>query len=294
MPQQYISFIRTIAKNSHKAIVIIMSKDLRISIAIFIGASLLYIALCMALWFYWDVFGLLIALSILFGILTAVVAYTFRLSQTGVRQLTKNIEALFSIDQVLDISFPLPNFGGYRISHQLAKRLIATVLEYQPKTIVELGCGTSTVVLSYALKHLGRGKILSIEHCENFANNTRHSLALHHLSESATVHVANLHNIVIDGSSWHWYDIDRVQNLPERIDLLFVDGPPAKTQKLARYPALSQFLPRLSENAVVILDDAYRSDEIQIAKRWIHENPEFKLEIDSDTGCAFLFRNQSR
>jgi hypothetical protein len=54
----------------------------------------------------------------------------------------------------------------------------------------------------------------------------------------------------------------------EMIDMLFVDGPPGMLQRHSRYPAVPQLLSRLSPSAVVLLDDAGRSDEREIMETW--------------------------
>ena len=70
----------------------------------------------------------------------------------------------------------------------------------------------------------------------------------------------------MDGETWPWYDTSRLPDGP--IDLLFVDGPPGETRKLARYPAAILLQDRLASNATVILDDTAREDEAEVLKRW--------------------------
>ena len=63
--------------------------------------------------------------------------------------------------------------------------------------------------------------------------------------------------------------------MKHNIDLLFVDGPPRKTQNNARYPAVRFFKSKLNSGALIILDDADRVDETQIQKMWLEENNTF-------------------
>ena len=55
---------------------------------------------------------------------------------------------------------------------------------------------------------------------------------------------------------------------PDALDLLIVDGPPGKDQRMARYPALQELLPRLRPGSIVVLDDARRPDERRAAEEW--------------------------
>ena len=67
-----------------------------------------------------------------------------------------------------------------------------------------------------------------------------------------------------------WYAPAGVAELPEQIDLLIVDGPPADTPELAesRHPALGTLAPRLAPGALVVLDDIGRAGEQRVLNRW--------------------------
>src|SRR6185295_577572 len=78
-------------------------------------------------------------------------------------------------------------------------------------------------------------------------------------------------------------------NFIEPIDLLVVDGPPGDVGDLARYPALPLLHERLSDNAVILLDDASRRDMRLILDLWLREFDNFDLErIDTEKGAAIL------
>jgi hypothetical protein len=74
----------------------------------------------------------------------------------------------------------------------------------------------------------------------------------------------------LGGRDFSWYQTDVFADL-QGIDLLVVDGPPARASLEARYPALPTLRDRLSPNAIVVLDDAGREDETQIVERWCAE-----------------------
>jgi hypothetical protein len=58
--------------------------------------------------------------------------------------------------------------------------------------------------------------------------------------------------------------------LPHDICLVLCDGPPAKT-KGGRYGLLPILRPRLSPDALILVDDYKRSDEKGIVDRWLNE-----------------------
>ena len=84
-----------------------------------------------------------------------------------------------------------------------------------------------------------------------------------------------------------WYDLaPLLRNLPEKIDLLFIDGPPGRMQPLSRYPALPVLGPHLSPQALVVVDDGGREDETRMIELW----RELDMPFDSET-LSFLPRS---
>ncbi len=205
------------------------------------------------------------------------------------------IEALFSIFSLVQLRHPLPPMREWAISPDFAKQLIALIDQHKPESIVEISSGISTVIMGYCLEKLGQGKILSLEHDERFAKISQLNVQNHHLQDIATVVYAPLKPIELNGQTWRWYDLDVLQlphPLPDRIDLLVIDGPPGDLQHLSRYPALPLLFQALSENGVVIIDDGDRADEQEIVQRW---QQEFGLESErilNEKG-AFILRRSS-
>jgi hypothetical protein len=58
---------------------------------------------------------------------------------------------------------------------------------------------------------------------------------------------------------------------------MFVDGPPGHLRECSRYPALPIMKEFLSNDSLIFLDDAKRSDERKIAEKWIKD---YKLEAE--------------
>jgi predicted O-methyltransferase YrrM len=202
----------------------------------------------------------------------------------------RQLEAAISLNAVLQPAAPLPAFGDWRISADQAGLLASLVMRHRPRVIVECGSGLSTLVSAYCLKRLGGGQVLSLDHDASFAAETRRELRTHGLDLHARVIHAPLRDFECDGRTVKWYDPAVVSALPA-IDLLFVDGPPAHLDYLVRYPALPVLYPRLSEGAVIVLDDAARADERHIVATWVKQFPEFQAEtLSTEKGTAILMR----
>ena len=180
------------------------------------------------------------------------------------------IVALYSIFRP---SRPFPDFGSWAISADLGRRYVARVLQDTPSAVIEVGSGLSTVLCAKALELIGDdGHVFALEHESHWAEITERNLSEHGLTHRATVIRAPLADVKLDAEVWKWYDLEDVE-LPERVSILFVDGPPQSTGPLARYPALPIMLDRLTDDAVIFLDDGIRSDEVAVLDRWLEEIP---------------------
>lgn len=206
----------------------------------------------------------------------------------------RQLEAMMSLYDMLDIRYPLPPLRLWVISPDFANLLVGHILRHKPKLLVELGSGASTILSSYCVEKIGVGKIVSFEHIEDFAEASRRGLDEHGLTEYAKVIQGDLTTTTIKGQSYQWYDTLNMQDL-SNIDLLVVDGPPDGTHKMARYPALPVLYDRLADNAIILVDDYMRDDEYEMVNLWIEE---FDLEvvqtIDTEKGTAILRKKSSQ
>jgi predicted O-methyltransferase YrrM len=164
----------------------------------------------------------------------------------------------------------LPMSRKWRASPDFLKMLAELIEEQRPKCVVELGGGISSLIVCYALQKNHLGKLWSFDHESEFALQTRDTLESHGLHDLAMVYHAPLINTKFDQGHWQYYDFGNL--LPDQpINLLIVDGPPAKLQKLSRYPALLMLNSKLSKDAVIIVDDGDREDEKLMVKQWTEE-----------------------
>jgi predicted O-methyltransferase YrrM len=182
----------------------------------------------------------------------------------------RQAEALIRLYQMISPRQPLALSNAFAASPDLLERLVSVIRERRPSLVLELGSGTSTVVMAYALEQLGSGRIISIDHDAVFAERVAEVLAEHRLQGIAEIRHAPLVEIDIDGAMMQWYD-PLVFNGIDSIDLLLVDGPPGQLGPLARYPAMPILKPRLRPEALVILDDGDRAGERGAVARWCSE-----------------------
>jgi predicted O-methyltransferase YrrM len=142
------------------------------------------------------------------------------------------------------------------------------------RRVLELGSGISTVVIGQAFRRANEGHSLSFDDDEHWATETADTLKREGLEPFAEVRVAPLKEISSGGRKALWYDLSSLGN-EASFDLVLVDGPPAwKNDRLARLPALYELRRHMSDHAVLVLDDALRGGEVEIANKWQHDFPE--------------------
>lgn len=200
------------------------------------------------------------------------------------------LESSTQLLQQLKPRRPLPGTRGYRASPDFLLGLYRAILTRRPNTIVEASSGVSTLVCGYGLEQLGNGgRVVSLEHHAEYAKASADEVELHGLGAVARVAHAPLVEHQIRGETWSWYTLSGI-DLPERIDLLVVDGPPRRLQDQARYPALPLLLERLAPGAQVLLDDADRASETEVVARWLSEVAGSSVErVPSEKGMV-VFR----
>lgn len=162
----------------------------------------------------------------------------------------------------------LPQPDGRASTAEFLLLLVHLIEELRPRTVVEFGAGLSTLVIARALELHGNGRLVSYEHKEGFAELTRRRLGT--LGLVATVHSVPLVRAERWGHEGKWYV---PSGLPDEIDLVVIDGPPAYFAQGTRGAAAPVTFPRLSDTGFVVLDDAKREGEQANARRWSSDYP---------------------
>ena len=236
--------------------------------------------------------GLVVVLAV-FVVLAGMQLHLYRRRKADDIQQRRHMQALLFLFSAFDFRAPLPSLTGWAISPELAATLVTLVRTHEPDVIVELGSGASTIVMGYALEQQGNGRIISLDHSAKYGAETRKDLAMHALQDWTEVRHAPLTSFEQKGRQWSWYDLAAIED-DLSIDMIVIDGPPRETGPMARYPAVPALYGYLSDDAVVVLDDAYREDEKEMLDRWMRDFDDFELDIhESPSGTAVLRRTSA-
>ena len=162
--------------------------------------------------------------------------------------LPAEIDALLQVHRRSQLNDPLPLMGGWALSPRGMLQAIDLVTRPDVSLALECGSGTSTLFLARAVQLKGSGKLIALEHMEEFLEPTIEALKRHGLDDYAEVRHAPLTEVEIDGGTYLWYEDSSISDLTD-IDLLIVDGPPGSTGTCARFPAYPLLNERLARSA---------------------------------------------
>jgi hypothetical protein len=144
-------------------------------------------------------------------------------------------------------------------NYSLLYALLSIILVVEPKGVLELGSGQTTVLMN-ALRDAGvwAGNLVSLEHdpgwADYLATNVSTPVVL------APLHRHAVSDVMIDG-----YSTDDLPQSPACFDVLLVDGPPG-TPRWSRLGCLDFIATRMARDFVVILDDYDRLGEQETAE----------------------------
>ncbi len=178
------------------------------------------------------------------------------------------LESLIYILRTLPNIKELPPTRGWAGSPDFLAQLIKIIIDSKPDQVLELGSGTSTVVIGSALIKNDHGKVISLDHEIKYANLTRENLKFNGIDSLSSVFHCPLREYQINGEKWLWYDISQIR-LNHKINLLIIDGPPGSLQKMSRYPAIPLLFEHFAVRTTVVLDDSKREDETLVVKKWL-------------------------
>ena len=128
--------------------------------------------------------------------------------------------------------------------------------------ILECGSGLTTVLLGVITKQQGQSHWV-LEHKPEWAKKVRKYVTLYGLDSVICA------SPLKDYGEYCWYDTS-FERLPDRFSLVVCDGPPSRT-KGGRYGLAPVMGGRLNPGCAILLDDAGRPAELEIAQRWQNE-----------------------
>lgn len=133
--------------------------------------------------------------------------------------------------------------------------------------VVELGSGTSTLVLAHIVARLhNNAHIISVEGEESYAEQFQGQIKRYALDDTVSLHQVQY----AKDNDRCWFRKDALKRIlnNKRVDILIVDAPPGSLCQRARQPAIPFFLSYLKQKSIVFLHDTCREDESAIADVW--------------------------
>ncbi len=164
----------------------------------------------------------------------------------------------------------LPNLGSWKADTGFLHRIVDAIETLRPQVVVELGAGASSLVCARALALNGGGRLVSYDQHAGFVSATADWLRDEGVQ--AELRHAPL-ALRVPGWPGRWYALEEV---PETIDLLIIDGPPWAIHPIGRGAAECLF-DRLNPGGMVLLDDAARPGERIVAQRWQARWPDIEF-----------------
>jgi predicted O-methyltransferase YrrM len=213
----------------------------------------------------------------------------------SLRRREAQSEQALAIQLLAPLKVPFPiSYGGWAIDATSACELVRLIETRRPKVILELGGGTSSIIIASAVAQLrlNETRHIIVDHLPEFLERTRRLVEL-----SNSVNSVEYWNCPLDcdnpqGTPWYSQIANRLANT--QIDFLFVDGPPAVQLAEARRPAMLVLESFLSSDAVVILDDANREGEANIVNEWLARDSSLVLERSKKGKGMAVLRREPR
>jgi len=197
----------------------------------------------------------------------------------------KQLEALVEVRNYLNTGELLGEMHGWAIGPDLALHLVKMIESNNYDVVIEFGSGTSTVLIARALAKAAARRErkpqavqLAFEHLEEYRQQTLTELRQAGMSDRVQLNLAPLVPYVApNGGTYSYYDCHhKLADLSRRLGaslhriLVLVDGPPGRTGKHARFPALPVLLSYFPNDRLdILMDDFARTDEREIAELWL-------------------------
>lgn len=272
----------------------------REQIAVALAGSLLAFGILYAAWELGGKTVALVAHSATIGMLIGLLlmqaetSWRQKRSRALSRKQIQQVQALHSILSLSRSRAPLPVMGGYAISPLFGELLVSLIREVRPATVVELGSGVSTLIIGYCLEEQGGGRCISLEHDAGYAQESAANVEEHSMEGYVEVVHAPLQDVRLNGRTWPWYRPGSLDTITS-VDMLVVDGPPGSIGHMARYPALALLNGKLSDRAVIVVDDTRKADERALVGLWLEQFPGFVAEeVETEKGAMVLRRTFAR
>ena len=162
----------------------------------------------------------------------------------------------------------------WAITPQLGRFLARLIVERRPRSVLEFGAGSSSVVAAHALSLIGGGRLTSLEAQPEWCAG-RWAQVERYPTVDARLVGSGL-ALIVDRHGPRYRYSAAADALPGRApyDFVLVDGPP---WFYGRDGALHSAIAHLAPGAVIVLDDAARAGERRTVARWLGAFPGLRL-----------------
>ena len=190
----------------------------------------------------------------------------------------RQVQALLGLERMLDLPGRVSPMGGWAASPDFNLLLVQELLRVRPRTVLECGSGTSTVLMALAVRQYDLPtRIVSLEHLEQFRDFTKLALEDCGVPDLVDVRLAPLQPTSLVDHPSPWYDEKALEDLDD-VGLIVVDGPPELTGHHARFPVVPLLRDKFADQVSIVVDDLKRESDHEVLTIWRGLLPEFDVE----------------
>lgn len=215
--------------------------------------------------------------------------------QNQIENADKNfdqIESLLWLYHAVKPDHPFPRFRGWAASPDFLRIIIERIREQKIKKILELGSGSSTILLGEFLKRTkSRAKIISIDERKESFIKTSHELKKRKLNKKVFLYFCPLIQFTKTKNNTKWYSVPMFV-FKSKFDLVIIDGPSTLNDPLSRRLTIDRLKNAVASNCLFIMDDTNRPGEQEILTKWNAERKIKNLEqLPTEKGTALFNLN---
>jgi predicted O-methyltransferase YrrM len=183
--------------------------------------------------------------------------------------LYRQVASYLDLRAELGYESPIPPLRGYPISPDLAVHILESLEDLQPRRILEVGSGFSTVLLARYCAANG-ATMVSIDHEEDYLEHTRKLVEKWGLGDSVEFTHCPIVNHELSGGSYTYYSKEPISQKESGYDFVLVDGPPKSINETVRGGLLPVFGDLLAPQCRIIMDDYARPGEKKVVEQWVN------------------------